>query len=145
MILLHRQMRGTAYNINKYYASKDKRAADLYKRLISTFGTETNFNDLRIKLNNTYFNGSTEDGRLEIFIHKFVRLHRRLYPMGSVNRIIDDLIRAFPAGKRDSLIAADIKNIEKFTKFAKRLMVGYRFNKPSGHFHRTASGSVPSA
>lgn len=121
-ILIHRQLRGAASKANSYYMNKDKNPTELYSRLISTFGTQANFNELRTKLDNTYFNGPIEGGRLEIFIDRFSRLHKRLYTGATNNRVMDELIQGFPSNKRNSLIAADIDNIEKFIKISKKLM-----------------------
>lgn len=149
-ILLHRQMRGAAHQCNRYYTNKDKDVSDLYNRLISTFGTQANFNNLRQKLERSFFNGPTEEGRLEIFIDKYVRIHKRLYPEATIDRLIQELIKAFPIHKRDSLIAADIQTIDRFVKIAKNLLENkINITRKSENFRRTTdqspSGSVPSA
>lgn len=147
-ILLHRQLRGAAHKANAYYMHKDKDPQELYDRLIQNFGTESNFNTLRRKLENMVFNGSTEEGRLEIFIDRFSRLFKRLYPGATNSRLIDELIQTFPSSKRDAFVAADIQDNERLIRLAKKLLCNRNNFRRSENYSRTPemspSGSRPS-
>jgi hypothetical protein len=91
--IAHRQLRGQAARVNKFFATRDRCLSDLETRLREEFGVEANFTSLYQQFQRG--NLGWEEP-VEVFFARQAALYQRLFPEAPEARLVKELIGQFP-------------------------------------------------
>jgi hypothetical protein len=117
--IAHRQLRGQAARVNKFFATRDRCLSDLETRLREEFGVETNFTSLYQQFQRG--NLGWEEP-VEVFFARQAALYQRLFPEAPEARLVKELIGQLPTQARPILAGQGLRSLVDLRRAAKEVI-----------------------